>query len=229
MDTIRSLLGSRILFFDGGMGTLLQQAGLAPGELPESWNILHPDTILSIYRDYAAAGANFITTNTFGANRLKLHGSPYTAAELVESGVRLARQAVDETGRKDLFVALDIGPTGKLLKPMGDLAFETAVDAYREMVETGVRAGADCIIIETMGDTSEIKAAVLAAKENSTLPVFVTMVFDERGRLLTGADIPAAVAMLEGLGVDAIGLNCGFGPKQMLPLVDQLMDCCDDL
>lgn len=226
MDTIRSLLGSRILFFDGGMGTLLQQAGLAPGELPESWNILHPDTILSIYRDYAAAGANFITTNTFGANRLKLHGSPYTATELVESGVRLARQAVDETGRKDLFVALDIGPTGKLLKPMGDLAFETAVDAYREMVETGVRAGADCIIIETMGDTSEIKAAVLAAKENSTLPVFVTMVFDERGRLLTGADIPAAVAMLEGLGVDAIGLNCGFGPKQMLPLVDQLMDCC---
>lgn len=226
MHRILKLLGSRILFFDGGMGTLLQQAGLGQGELPESWNLTHPDVISKIYMDYATAGANFITTNTFGANRLKLHGAPYSVSELVKAGVLLARNVVDETGRDDLFVALDMGPTGKLLKPMGDLDFETAVDAYKEMVLAGVQAGADCCIIETMGDTSEIKAAVLAAKENCNLPVFVTMVFDERGRLLTGADIQTAVAMLEGLGVDALGLNCGFGPEQMLPLVDQLEKCC---
>lgn len=226
MNKIRQLLGSRILFFDGGMGTLLQKAGLGQGELPESWNLTHPDVVAQIYRDYAAAGANFITTNTFGANRLKLHGAPFKASELVEAGVSLARKTVDETGRDDLFVALDMGPTGKLLKPMGDLDFETAVDAYKEMVLSGVKAGADCCIIETMGDTSEIKAAVLAAKENCDLPIFVTMVFDERGRLLTGADVQTAVAMLEGLGVDALGLNCGFGPEQMLPLVDQLEKCC---
>lgn len=226
MNKIRQLLGSRILFFDGGMGTLLQKAGLGQGELPESWNLTHPDVVMQIYRDYAAAGANFITANTFGANRLKLHGAPFAASELIEAGVSLARKAVDETGRDDIFVALDMGPTGKLLKPMGDLDFETAVDAYKEMVVSGVKAGADCCIIETMGDTSEIKAAVLAVKESCGLPVFVTMVFDERGRLLTGADVQTAVAMLEGLGVDALGLNCGFGPEQMLPLVDQLEKCC---
>ncbi len=226
MNKIRQLLGSRILFFDGGMGTLLQKAGLGQGELPESWNLTHPDVVMQIYRDYAAAGANFITANTFGANRLKLHGAPFAASELIEAGVSLARKAVDETGRDDIFVALDMGPTGKLLKPMGDLDFETAVDAYKEMVVSGVKAGADCCIIETMGDTSEIKAAVLAVKETCNLPVFVTMVFDERGRLLTGADVQTAVAMLEGLGVDALGLNCGFGPEQMLPLVDQLEKCC---
>ncbi len=226
MHKLSKLFGSRVLFFDGGMGTMLPQAGLGQGEVPESWNLTHPDVILQIHREYAAAGANFITTNTFGANRIKLHGAPYSASELVRAGVSLARKAADETGREDLFVALDMGPTGKLLKPMGDLDFETAVDSYKEMVLAGVQAGADCCIIETMGDTSEIKAAVLAAKENSNLPVFVTMVFDERGRLLTGADVQTAVAMLEGLGVDVLGLNCGFGPEQMLPLVDQLEKCC---
>ena len=225
MNFFAELAGSRMLFFDGGMGTLLQDAGLKPGELPESWNISHPDTVLSIHQQYLAAGADFITTNTFGANALKLHGSPYTARQLTEAGVQLARQAVAQSGRK-AFVALDIGPTGKLLKPLGDLDFEAAVDAYKEMVMAGVQAGADCCIIETMSDTSEMKAAVLAVKESCSLPVFVTMVFDERGRLLTGADIPAAVALLEGLGVDAIGLNCGFGPEQMLPLVDTLQSCC---
>ena len=225
MNFFAELAGSRMLFFDGGMGTLLQYAGLKPGELPESWNISHPDTVLSIHQQYLAAGADFITTNTFGANALKLHGSPYTARQLTEAGVQLARQAVAQSGRK-AFVALDIGPTGKLLKPLGDLDFEAAVDAYKEMVMAGVQAGADCCIIETMSDTSEMKAAVLAVKESCSLPVFVTMVFDERGRLLTGADIPAAVALLEGLGVDAIGLNCGFGPEQMLPLVDTLQSCC---
>ncbi len=225
METIRALLGSRVLFFDGGMGTLLQQRGLAPGELPESWNLTHPEEVLAIHRDYLAAGADFITANTFGANRLKLHGEPYSVPELTAAGVRLARQAVELSGRP-AFVALDVGPTGKLLQPMGDLPFEEAVAAFQETVKAGVEAGADCVIIETMSDLGEIKAAVLAAKECCGLPVFVTMVFDERRRLLTGADIPAAVAMLEGLRVDALGLNCGFGPKQMLPLMDELESCC---
>ncbi len=225
MNFFTELAGSRMLFFDGGMGTLLQDAGLKPGELPESWNITHPQDILSIHLQYLQAGADFVTTNTFGANALKLHGSSYTAQQLTTAGVQLARQAVQQSGKK-AWVALDIGPTGKLLKPLGDLDFETAVEAYKEMVRAGVQAGADCCIIETMSDTMEMKAAVLAVKECCQLPVFVTMVFDERGRLLTGADIPAAVAMLEGLGVDAIGLNCGFGPKQMLPLVDELQKCC---
>lgn len=225
MNFFTELAGSRMLFFDGGMGTLLQDAGLKPGELPESWNITHPQDILSIHLQYLQAGADFVTTNTFGANALKLHGSSYTAQQLTTAGVQLARQAVQQSGKK-AWVALDIGPTGKLLKPLGDLDFETAVEAYKEMVKAGVQAGADCCIIETMSDTMEMKAAVLAVKECCQLPVFVTMVFDERGRLLTGADIPAAVAMLEGLGVDAIGLNCGFGPEQMLPLVDELQKCC---
>ena len=224
MESIQTLLGRRVLFFDGGMGTLLQEKGLGPGELPESWNLLHPEDVLQIHRDYVSAGADFITTNTFGANRLKMRGD-YQAAELTAAGVKLARQAADEAGRP-VFVALDIGPTGKLLQPMGDLDFETAVDAFKETVRAGAEAGADCAIIETMSDISEIKAAVLAVKESCSLPVFVTMVFDERGRLLTGADIPAAVAMLEGLRVDALGLNCGFGPEQMLPLMDQLERCC---
>ena len=224
MESIQTLLGRRVLFFDGGMGTLLQEKGLGPGELPESWNLLHPEDVLQIHRDYVSAGADFITTNTFGANRLKMRGA-YQAAELTAAGVKLARQAADEAGRP-VFVALDIGPTGKLLQPMGDLDFETAVGAFKETVRAGAEAGADCVIIETMSDISEIKAAVLAVKESCSLPVFVTMVFDERGRLLTGADIPAAVAMLEGLRVDALGLNCGFGPEQMLPLMDQLESCC---
>ena len=224
MESIQTLLGRRVLFFDGGMGTLLQEKGLGPGELPESWNLLHPEDVLQIHRDYVSAGADFITTNTFGANRLKMRGA-YQAAELTAAGVKLARQAADEAGRP-VFVALDIGPTGKLLQPMGDLDFETAVGAFKETVRAGAEAGADCVIIETMSDISEIKAAVLAVKESCSLPVFVTMVFDERGRLLTGADIPAAVAMLEGLRVDALGLNCGFGPEQMLPLMDQLENCC---
>ena len=156
METIRALLGSRVLFFDGGMGTLLQQRGLAPGELPESWNLTHPEEVLAIHRDYLAAGADFSTANTFGANRLKLHGETYSVPELTAAGVRLARQAVELSGRP-AFVALDVGPTGKLLQPMGDLPFEEAVAAFQETVKAGVEAGADCVITETMRDLGEIK------------------------------------------------------------------------
>ncbi len=202
---------NKIKFFDGGMGTMLQSAGLLrPGEFPEMLNITHPDAILEIHRAYAASGSEYITTNTFGANSIKMPNS----AEAVRAGVELAMQA----GKK---VLLDIGPTGKLLKPMGDLDFDKAVAAFAEVVQAG-KFGADAVLIETMSDTYELKAAVLAAKENCELPVFVTMIFDENGRLLTGADIQTAVAMLEGLGVDALGFNCGLGPKQMIELLKEL-------
>ena len=199
-----------IKYFDGGMGTMLN---LAAGELPEQLNITDPERVLRVHMAYAEAGADIITANTFGANPLKYDN----CAELVSAGVALAKKA----GKK---VALDIGPTGKLLKPMGDLDFEDCVSLYSEVVRAG-KDGADLVLIETMGDTYEIKAAVLAAKENCDLPVFVSMIFDEKGRLLTGADVRTAVAMCEGLGVDVIGFNCGLGPAQMLPLVRELTEC----
>lgn len=199
-----------IQFFDGSMGTMLQGAGLAAGELPELLNITDSEKVLAVHRAYAAAGSEYITTNTFGANRLKIK----EPEEIIRAGVRLAKN----TGKK---VALDIGPTGKLLKPMGELDFEEAVDIFAQMINAG-KDGSDIVLIETMSDTYEIKAAVLAAKENCALPVFVTMIFDEKGRLLTGADVKTAVTMLEGLGVDAIGFNCGLGPAETLPLVEEI-------
>lgn len=199
-----------IQFFDGSMGTMLQSAGLAAGELPELLNITDSEKVLAVHRAYAAAGSEYITTNTFGANRLKIK----EPEEIIRAGVRLAKS----TGKK---VALDIGPTGKLLKPMGELDFEEAVDIFAQMINAG-KDSSDIVLIETMSDTYEIKAAVLAAKENCALPVFVTMIFDEKGRLLTGADVKTAVTMLEGLGVDAIGFNCGLGPAETLPLVEEI-------
>ncbi len=183
---------------------------LSAGELPEKLNITDPDRVFAVHRAYAQAGAEFITTNTFGANSLKYDN----VEQLVKAGVSLAKKA----GKK---VALDIGPTGRLLKPMGDLDFETAVTLFSEVVRAGA-PGSDVVIIETMSDTYELKAAVLAAKENCGLPVIASMIFDEKGRLLTGADIQTSCAMLEGLGVDVIGINCGLGPKQMLSLTNEL-------
>ena len=199
-----------IKFFDGGMGSMLQAAGLKAGELPERLNLTNSQMILDVHNAYAEAGSEYITANTFGANCLKFENYD----EIIKAGIKLAKS----TGKK---VLLDIGPTGKLLKPMGDLDFEEAIDIFAKTVTAG-KDGADAVLIETMSDTYEIKAAVLAAKENCDLPVFVTMIFDEKGRLLTGADVKTAVTMLEGLGVDALGLNCGLGPKQMIPLVEEL-------
>lgn len=196
-----------IKYFDGGMGSMLN---LRPGELPEKLNISDPDRVYRVHKAYADAGADIITANTFGANRLKYDNCD----ELVKAGVALAKK----TGKK---VALDLGPTGKLLKPMGDLDFEECVSIYADVVNAG-KDDADIVLIETMGDTYEIKAAMLAAKENCDLPVFVSMIFDEKGRLLTGADVKTACAVVEGLGADVIGLNCGLGPKQMIPLVEEL-------
>lgn len=200
----------KIKFFDGGMGTMLQAAGLKAGQLPETLNITNKDMILAVHRAYADAGCEYITANTFGANCLKFENYD----EIIKAGIELAKSV----GKK---VSLDIGPTGKLLKPMGELAFDDAIDIFAKTVIAG-KDGADAVLIETMSDTYEIKAAVLAAKENCDLPIIVTMIFDEKGRLLTGADIKTAVTMLEGLGIDAIGLNCGLGPKQMIEYVKEL-------
>lgn len=215
------LLGKERLFFDGAMGTMLQKNGLSAGEIPETWNITHRDTVYAIHKAYADAGCNIIKSNTFGANALKFKGTDYTVEEIVTSAIDIAKTAV--SGKDKTFVALDLAPTGKLLKPYGELPFETAYELYKQQVVAGKKAGADLVLIETMGDTYEIKAAVLAAKENCDLPIVVTMIFDESGKLLTGSDIKTAVFMLEGLGVDAIGFNCGLGPRQMLSLLPELL------
>ena len=195
-----------ITYFDGGMGTMLN---LKAGELPELLNISDPDRVFAVHSAYADAGCDIISANTFGANRLKYDN----VEELVRAGIKNARR----TGKR---VALDIGPTGKLLKPMGDLDFEECVDIYAEVVRAG--SDADLVLLETFGDLYELKAAMLAVKENCDLPLFVSMIFDEKGRLLTGADVRTACAVVEGLGADVIGFNCGLGPKQMLPLVEEL-------
>ena len=225
---IRQRLGKDLLFFDGGMGTLLQEKGLAPGELPETWNLTHSEEIYKIHRQYIEAGSDIILTNTFGANALKFHDDSCSLEEIIKAAVshvkKAEREALLQTGdERKIYTALDVGPTGKLLKPMGDLEFETAYEAFKEVVILGEQAGADLIHIETMSDTYELKAAVLAAKENTSLPVFATVIFDERKKLLTGADVSSVVALLEGLGVDALGINCAMGPKEMLPVLEELI------
>ena len=222
MSHVLSMLGGKLCYFDGAMGTILQSKGLQPGELPELWNLSHQEELVEIHRSYLDAGTDFIKTNTFGANRFKLEGSGYSVEEIVTAGVQNALKAVTDCGKGVVF--LDIGPTGKLLRPMGELAFEDAVSAFGEMVHAGVMAGAQAILIETMSDIYEAKAALLAAKEGSDLPVFVTMTFDESGKLLTGGDLAVAAAVLEGLGADAIGFNCGLGPKQMAALLPKLRE-----
>ena len=210
----------RLVFLDGGMGTQLQERGLKPGETPELWNLSRPDDIKAVHSAYLAAGADIVYANTFGANAAKYHADA-PLADVVSAGVALAREAVQSAGGKR-FVALDVGPTGRLLKPAGDFEFDAAYDAFAEEVRLGAEAGADLVVVETMGDAYELKAAVLAAKENSSLPVLATVALGEDGKLLTGADVECVAAILEGLHVDALGLNCGFGPDKMLPFVKRL-------
>lgn len=217
---ITDRFGKEWIYFDGGLGTMLQERGLQGGEYPETWNLTHPEELIAIHKAYLEAGCHVINANTFGANGLKFDN----VEEIITAGIQLAKEAKKQAGRMDAYVALDIGPTGKLLEPMGDLPFEKAVSYFAQMVKAGVKAGADLILIETMSDTYEAKAAVLAAKENSSLPVIVTMIFDENQRLLTGGSVESAVAMLEGLRVDALGINCGLGPKQMLPVVKKIRE-----
>ncbi len=216
-------LGRERLYWDGGTGSLLQAKGLKGGELPEKWNLTHPEAVRDVALSYFRAGSHIVNSNTFGANRLHYPDREALKA-VVEAGVRHVVEARRQTGREDDgYVALDIGPTGRLLKPMGDLGFEEAVSLFGEVVRWGEEAGADLILIETMNDTLELKAAVLAAKENSRLPVCATCVFDGKGKLLTGGTPESVAAMLEGLRVDALGVNCGMGPGQMLPIVKRLL------
>ena len=215
---------SRIFLLDGGMGTQLQAKGLQPGEIPELWNVRRPDDVRAVHEDYFAAGSDAVYANTFGANPAKYHGD-VPLADVISAGIGIAREAAakaaDASGRPRL-VALDVGPTGRLLKPSGDFEFDAAYDAFAEQVRMGSAAGADFIVVETMGDTYELKAAVLAAKENSSLPVVATVALGDDGKLLTGADAECVAALLEGLRVDALGLNCGFGPDRMLEYVKRL-------
>lgn len=215
-------LGREWLFFDGGTGTILQERGLKAGELPELWNLTHADEIIALNRAYLEAGCDIINTNTFGANALKFTEN---LTEIVEAAVEHAKEARRQANRPDARIALDIGPTGKLLKPMGDLDFEKAVELFAQVVRIGAKAGADLVLIETMSDSYEAKAAVLAAKENCDLPVMITLIFDEKGKMLTGGTVESTVAMLEGLRVDAIGVNCGMGPRQMMPIVREMVAC----
>ena len=213
----------RPLFLDGGMGTQLQARGLAAGEIPELWNLSRPDDIRAVHAAYLAAGADVIYANTFGANAAKYHGDA-PLADVIAAGVCLAREAATAASIPDKprFVALDVGPTGRLLKPAGDFEFDAAYDAFAEQVRLGAAAGADLVVIETMGDTYELKAAVLAAKENCNLPVIATVALGEDGKLLTGGDVECVAALLEGLRVDALGFNCGLGPDKMRPYVERL-------
>ncbi len=212
----------KLIFLDGAMGTMLQRAGLMPGELPELVALTNPDRLTAIHRQYIDAGADIVYANTFGANRRKLEKLGVTVEEVVRTAVAAAKKACEGSSAK---VALDIGPLGELLEPLGTLDFSAAVDMFAELVRAGVKAGADLIAIETMTDLQEARAALIAAKENSALPVMVTMTFDENGRTFTGCTAASMAATLTGLGADAIGLNCSLGPKQLLPILRELCQC----
>ena len=210
---------TELIILDGGMGTQLQAAGLPMGQAPELWNVTEPEKVTAVHRRYVEAGSKVLYTNTFGVNRLKTARIGRSVRELVEGGVRCARAAA---GTEAVRVALDIGPLGQILEPLGTLKFEEAYDIFREIVEAGRDAGADLIVIETMSDLYEVKAAVLAAKENSTLPVWVTMTFEAGGRTFVGTTVSAMGLTLSGLGVDAMGFNCSLGPKELLPMIREL-------
>ena len=212
------------MILDGGMGTMLQAAGLPVGQLPEVWNLTNPDQVTRIQRKYVEAGSRVIFANTFGANRHKVAASGYTPKELIAGGIRAARAAA---GERDVKVALDVGPIGQLLEPLGTMSFDEAYDIYKEMVVAGEEAGADLVIFETMSDLYEVKAAVLAARENTSLPVWVTMTFEATGRTFVGVTVPAMALTLTGLGVNALGFNCSLGPKELLPMMEELRQWTD--
>ncbi|MBR2159864.1 MAG: homocysteine S-methyltransferase family protein, partial [Clostridia bacterium] len=219
---IKEYLKDNLIYLDGGMGTLLQAQGLKPGELPERWNLTHGEVITAIHKAYFDAGSNVVNTNTFGANILKFDGKELE--QIVQCAVLNAKRAKEQScSSQEKWIALDIGPTGRMLKPYGDLDFEEAINVFAHTIKLGVKYGVDLIMIETMNDSYETKAAVLAAKENCDLPVFVSNAYQEDGTLMTGANPEAMVAMLEGLGVDALGVNCSFGPKKLAAVVEEYL------
>ena len=222
---IKEYLKDNILIFDGAMGTMLQKEGLPIGDNPEIFGIKNPHKLLKIHKKYLEAGSNVLTTNTFGCNELKVNKLGYTVEEVIDTAVSIAKQAIEESDKsKPRFVALDIGPIGEMLEPMGTLSFDRAYEIFKRQAIQGEKSGADLIIIETMMDLYEAKAAVLAAKENTNLPVICTMTFNENGRSFTGCLPEAMVATIEGLGVDALGVNCSLGPKQLLPIVKTITE-----
>ena len=215
----------KLTFLDGAMGTMLQRAGLQPGELPELVALNKPDMLTAIHRQYVQAGTEIVCANTCGANRRKLQKLGVSVEEVVMASIAAAKKACEDSSARiapGARVALDVGPLGELLEPLGTLPFEAAVDMFAEIVRAGVKAGADCIVIETMTDLQEARAALIAAKENSDLPVLVTMSFDESGRTFTGCTAASMAATLTGLGADVIGVNCSLGPKQLLPILREI-------
>jgi 5-methyltetrahydrofolate--homocysteine methyltransferase len=213
----RSYLKDNFVIFDGAMGTMLQRAGLQPGDIPETYNIVHPEIVRDIHKHYVEAGADVVTTNTFQANELKLKDCPYSVEDIISHGVKVAR----DSGAK--WVALDIGPLGQLMEPMGTIAFEKAYEIFKRQVVAGASAGADIILIETISDLYEAKAAILAAKENSSLPVLCTMTYQKDRRTFIGTDSITATYVLQGLGVDGLGVNCSLGPAELIPVVNEIL------
>lgn len=220
---IKDFLSKKILFFDGAMGTMLQRNGLIGGELPETYNIEKSEIVKNIHLEYLKSGSDIITTNTFGANGLKLNHGNYSVETIVESAVKCANDAVLEYGKDDKFIAFDLGPLGQMLEPLGLLSFEEAYDLYSEQVISAEKFGVDLFLIETSSDLYEAKAAILACKEHSDKPIFCTLTFDENNKTLMGADILTVVTALEAFGVDALGLNCSLGPKEIMPLVKEML------
>lgn len=219
----KEFLKNNLVFLDGGMGTMLQSFGMASGEKSESWNLSHPEIITKIHKAYFEAGSNVVSTNTFGANSLKFNEEELE--EIIKSAIENAKKAKTELNDStNKFIALDIGPTGRLLEPFGDLSFDDAVEIFAKTIRLGVKYGVDLIVIETMNDSYETKAALLAAKENSSLPVLVSNAYSNGGRLLTGAPPAVMVSLLEGLGADILGANCSFGPKQLEGVMDEILN-----
>lgn len=221
---LRDRIGKDLLIFDGAMGTQLQNAGLKAGDIPEELNIEQPELLRGIHKKYLDAGAHFITTNTFGCNRLKMADAKYPAQEMLLSAVKNARQARAEAGREeDAYVVLDIGPIGQLLEPMGTLTFDEAYDIILEQI-IPVKDQVDAVLFETMSDLYEVKAGVLAVKEHTDLPVFVTMTFEQNGRTLSGNDPETFVNVAEGLGADVVGVNCSLGPEELKPIIQEILE-----
>ena len=219
---IREYLKNNILCLDGAMGTMLQEKGLKAGEASELWNLSHPDEITDVHLKYFNAGTNMVCTNTFGANSLKYGDKELS--EIIKSAIDSARRAKEmSSGNREKFIALDIGPSGRLLSPYGDFDFEDAVAVFKKTVKIGADYGVDAVLIETMNDSYETKAALLAVKETCDLPVFVSNAYNEDGNLMTGASPEAMVALVEGMGADAIGANCSFGPKQLFEVIQRLL------
>lgn len=224
---LQDISDNRMIFLDGAMGTMLQNSGLRLGERPEALCITNPDVVEKVHRQYIESGSSIVYANTFGANSHKLEGTGYCTDEIVRAAVTAAKRAASDASgaEKNIYVALDIGPIGELLEPYGTLTFEEAYEIYREMILSGAEAGADLVVFETMTDLYEVKAGVLAAKENCSLPVFVTMTFEASGRTFTGCSVEAMACTLEGLGVDALGINCSLGPDEIFPIAERLADC----